>query len=82
MPLSDGQIKAAQARWELELAILQEEEKRLMRALEEISRDEVALPLELLNRLKAARSQCDKAFQLLMASMEARGEAAPAIRDQ
>jgi hypothetical protein len=76
MPLSDGQIKAAQARWELELTILQEEEKRLMAALEEYSRDGTALPPELLNRLKAARSQCNRAFQLLITTMEERASRA------
>jgi hypothetical protein len=82
MPLSDGRIKAAQARWELELAILQEEEKRLMSTLEDHSRRGAALPREILDRLKAARSQCNEAFQALMASVEARGEAAQAIRGQ
>jgi hypothetical protein len=77
MPLSDGRIKAAQARWELELAILQEEEKRVMSALEEHSRRGAALPREILDRLKAARSQCNEAFQALMASVEARGAGDP-----
>jgi hypothetical protein len=77
MELTDTQVRAAQARWELELAILQEEEKRLLDALEEHSRRGAALPHEFLERLKAARSQCNEAFQALMASVEARGEAAP-----
>jgi len=72
MPLTDGQIKAAQARWELELAILQEEEKRLMAALEDQSRGSAATPLERLDRLKAARSQCNQAFQQLTTAVEER----------
>jgi hypothetical protein len=73
MALTDAQIRAAQARWELQLAILQEEEKRLVNALEEHSRRGSALPLEFLERLKAARSQCNEAFQALMDSVQERG---------
>jgi glycerol-3-phosphate O-acyltransferase len=73
MALTDARIRAAQARWELQLAILQEEEKRLLNALEEHSRREAALPQEFLDRLKAARSQCNKAFQSLMACVQERG---------
>jgi len=77
MPLSDGRIKAAQARWELELAILQEEEKRLMAALEEQSREGTGTSLERLKRLKAARSQCNQAFQLLTTAVEQRAARVP-----
>ena len=70
--VTEEQIRAAQARWELQLAILQEEERRIVNALEEHSRRGAALPQELLDRLKAARSQCNEAFQSLMASIERR----------
>jgi len=73
MAPTDPRIRAAQARWELQLAILQEEEKRLVSALEDHSRRGAALPGEFLRRLKAARSQCNEAFQALMTSVEERG---------
>ena len=69
---TDQPIRAAQTRWELKLAILQEEERRVVDALEAHSRRGVALPQEFLDRLKAARSQCNQAFQSLMACIERR----------
>lgn len=72
MVLTDASIRAAQARWELQLAILQEEEARLLRALEEHSRDKAVVTQEILDRLKAARTQCNDAFQSLMGSIEQR----------
>ncbi|ROZ72100.1 hypothetical protein [Ramlibacter sp. WS9] len=72
MVLTDASIRAAQARWELQLAILQEEEARLLRALEEHSRDKAVVAQEILDRLKAARAQCNVAFQSLMGSIEQR----------
>jgi hypothetical protein len=72
MVLTDASIRAAQARWELQLAILQEEEARLLRALEEHSRDKAVVAQEILDRLKAARTQCNDAFQSLMGSIEQR----------
>ena len=65
-------IKAAQAVWALHLAILQEEESRLVSALEEPSREGSPVPQELLDRLKSARAQCNTAFQALMAAIEVR----------
>jgi hypothetical protein len=73
---TDGHIRAAQVRWELQLAILQEEERRVVDALEEHSRRGIALPQKFLDRLKAARSQCNEAFQSLMACIERRAVAA------
>ena len=72
MVLTDASIRAAQARWELQLAILQEEEARLLRALEEHSRDKAVVAEEIMDRLKAARTQCNDAFQSLMGSVEQR----------
>ena len=69
---ADTQIRAAQALWSLQLAILQEEEGRLVTALEEPSRDGTPLPQEFLDRLKSARAQCNEAFQALMAAIEER----------
>ncbi|MDP3761847.1 MAG: hypothetical protein Q8R01_15165 [Ramlibacter sp.] len=60
------ELKAAQARWELHLAILHEEERRLVRALEVISSDPSAPPHLAVDRLSAARVQCNEAFQSLM----------------
>lgn len=68
----DDKIKAAQALWELQLAILQEEEGRLINALEDLSRAGAKVPLDLLERVKAARSQCNAAFQSLMTAIEHR----------
>ena len=68
----DERIRAAQAVWELHLAILQEEERRLVTALEQPSRDGTPVPQEFVDRLKSARAQCNKAFQLLMAAIEGR----------
>ena len=65
-------IKTAQAVWALHLAILQEEESRLVSALEEPSREGSPVPQEFLDRLKSARVQCNTAFQALMAAIEAR----------
>jgi hypothetical protein len=72
MVLTDATIRAAQARWELQLAILQEEEGRLLNALEEHSRESAAAAQEILDRLRAARTQCNQAFQSLMGSIEQR----------
>lgn len=72
MAFTDEKIKATQALWELQLAILQEEERRLVGALEEHSRGGAAVPREVLDRLKAARAQCNEAFQSLMACLEER----------
>jgi hypothetical protein len=72
MALADEELRAAQVRWELQLAILQEEEKRLVSVLEEHSRGGAAVPQELLDRLKAARAQCNTAFQSLMAFIQQR----------
>ncbi|MEZ0309255.1 MAG: hypothetical protein ACAH21_15125 [Ramlibacter sp.] len=69
---TDEQIRAAQVRWELQLAILQEEEKRVVDALEEHTLRGVVLPQEFLARLKAARAQCNEAFQSLMVCIERR----------
>ena len=67
---SVDQIRAAQARWALHLVILQEEEKRIVSALEEYSQAGAALPIEAFERLKASRAQCNEAFQALMAAIE------------
>jgi hypothetical protein len=72
MTQSNDQLKAAQVRWELNLAILQEEERRLFSMLEEQSRESATLPPEVLDRLKAARSQCNEAFKRLMGTIEDR----------
>lgn len=69
---SDEDIKAAQIRWELQLAILQEEERRVVSALEEYSRRGALSPEGMLDRVKTARAQCNKAFQSLMRSIEHR----------
>ena len=66
MTVANEKLRAAQVRWELQLAILQEEERRLVTVLEEHSRGGAAVPQELLDRLKAARAQCNTAFQSLM----------------
>jgi hypothetical protein len=71
--ITDEHIRAAQARWELQLAILQEEERRIVSALEEHSRRGALLPHEMMDRLKAARAQCNEAFQGLMGSIEVGG---------
>ena len=70
MRFNDVQVKAAHARWELQLAILQEEEGRLIDALEQYSRQGAALPQEVLARLKMSRAQCNEAFQALMGCLE------------
>jgi len=70
MRSTDAQIMAAHARWELQLAILQEEEGRLIDSLEEYSRKGSALPSEILDRLKMSRELCNAAFQALMARLE------------
>jgi hypothetical protein len=70
--ITSEHIKAAQVRWELQLAILQEEERRIVDALEEHSRHGAPLPREKMNRLKTARAQCNEAFQSLMRSIEDR----------
>jgi predicted nuclease with TOPRIM domain len=72
MTQSTPQLKAAQVRWELKLTVLQEEERRLFSMLEEHSRDSAALPQDMLDRLKAARSQCNEAFKQLMGAIEDR----------
>jgi len=72
MTQSNDQLKAAQVRWELNLSILQEEERRLLGMLEEQSRESATLPQDVLDRLKAARSQCNEAFKLLMGAIEDR----------
>jgi len=72
MTISDPRIKSAQARWALDLAILQEEERRVVGALDEQTRRGAATPREGLERLKAARDQCNSAFQALMALIERR----------
>jgi hypothetical protein len=72
MALSKEQISAAQVRWELHLAILREEERRLVHAVQERSREGEALPVGIVERLTAARAQCDGAFQVLMNSIQDR----------
>lgn len=72
MPQSNAQIRAAQARWELNLTVLQEEERRLFTLLEEQSRKSASLPQDTLDRLKAARAQCNEAFKQLMEAIEKR----------
>jgi len=67
-----GELKAAQARWELDLAILHEEERRLVQALEAISGNPSAAPHLAVARLSAARAQCNEAFQALMAAIARR----------
>lgn len=68
----NAQLKAAQVRWALKLTVLQEEERRLFSMLEEQSRETSTLPQDMLDRLKAARSQCNEAFKLLMGAIEDR----------
>jgi uncharacterized protein YukE len=70
MSYSVEQIKAAQVRWELNLVILQEEERRSVNTLEEYSRTGAAVPKEAFERLRAARTQCNDAFQALMTAIE------------
>ena len=72
MTRSNAQLKAAQVRWQLNLSVLQEEERRLFSMLEERSRESATLPQDMLDRLRAARSQCNEAFKLLMEAIEAR----------
>jgi predicted nuclease with TOPRIM domain len=72
MTQSNPKLKAAQVRWELKLTVLQEEERRLFSMLEEQSRESAALPQDMLDRLKAARSQCNEAFKQLMGAIEDR----------
>ena len=72
MTRSNAQLKAAQVRWELNLTVLQEEERRLFSRLEEQSRESATLSQDMLDRLKAARSQCNEAFKLLMEAIEDR----------
>ncbi|MDF2465215.1 MAG: hypothetical protein K0Q43_3450 [Ramlibacter sp.] len=72
MNQSNAQLKAAQVRWQLNLTVLQEEERRLFSVLEEQSRESATLPQDMLDRLKAARSQCNEAFKLLMGAIEDR----------
>ena len=72
MTQSNAQLKAAQVRWELNLSVLQEEERRLFSMLEEQSRESATLPQDMLDRLRAARSQCNEAFKLLMGAIEDR----------
>ena len=69
---TDEKVKAAQALWELQLAILQEEERRLINALEDHSRADAMVPQGFLERVKAARAQCNAAFQSLMTAIEHR----------
>jgi hypothetical protein len=77
MTQSNDRLKAAQVRWQLNLTILQEEERRLFSMLEEQSRESATLPQDVLDRLKAARSQCNEAFKLLMGAIEERVTADP-----
>lgn len=72
MTQTNDQLKAAQVRWELNLSILQEEERRLFGMLEEQSRESATVPQDVLDRLKAARAQCNEAFKLLMGAIEDR----------
>ena len=72
MTQSNAQLKAAQVRWQLNLTILQEEERRLFSMLEEQSRKSATLPQDMLDRLKGARSQCNEAFKVLMGAIEDR----------
>src|SRR3990167_2319661 len=66
------ELKAAQARWELHLAILHEEERRLVQALEVVSSNASAAPQLAVARLTAARAQCNEAFQSLMGTIARR----------
>jgi hypothetical protein len=77
MTQSNDRLKAAQVRWQLNLTILQEEERRLFSMLEEQSRESATLRQDVLDRLKAARSQCNEAFKLLMGAIEERVTADP-----
>jgi len=70
MRSTDTKVRAAHARWELQLAILQEDEKRLLDALKECSLKRSTLPQEKLDRLKTSRAQCNEAFQALMGCFE------------
>lgn len=70
MTFSLGQIRPAQARWQLHSVILQEEERRVVNALEEYSRTGSRLPRQAFDRLKASRAQCNEAFQDLLAAIE------------
>jgi hypothetical protein len=70
MAFSVEPIKAAQARWTLHVVILQEEERLIASTLEGCSRIGAAVPKEAIERLKASRAQCDRAFQALIAAME------------
>lgn len=72
MTQANARLKAAQVRWQLNLTILQEEERRLFSMLEEQSRETATLPQDMLDRLKAARSQCNEAFKALMGAIEDR----------
>ena len=63
MALTDPKIRAAQAIWTLKLAILQEQERRLVCALEQPSGMGTLTPSEYLASLKAARAQCNDAFE-------------------
>lgn len=72
MTRTNAQLKAAQARWELNLTVLQEEERRLFSVLEEHSRQAGSPPQDMLDRLRAARAQCNEAFKLLMGAIEER----------
>jgi hypothetical protein len=63
-------IRAAQARWNLHLVILQEEERRVVSTVECCSRTGATVPREAFERLKATRAQCNEAFQTLVAAME------------
>lgn len=64
------QVRPAQARWQLHSVILQEEERRIVDALEESSRSGSRLPRQAFERLKASRAQCDEAFQDLLVAIE------------
>jgi hypothetical protein len=68
-------LSAAQARWELHLAILHEEERRAVGALQAGPVDGPRDPAAALGRLTAARAQCNDAFQSLLSSIAHRIEA-------
>jgi len=81
MTHSNVELKAAQARWALNLTVLQEEERRLFSMFEVESRRSASPSQDTLERLKAARFQCDEAFKMLMGAIEDRIKQATVARD-
>jgi hypothetical protein len=69
MSREEQTLSAAQARWELHLAILHEEERRAVEALQGGRMDGLRDPATALDRLTSARAQCNGAFQSLLSSI-------------